>query len=272
MKNRIIYILGLAFLIGCKGDDTDVDGTEAVNLTSVAVEYVRVNEIFSNVSSTVEDSVVDSESNTSTSSQKPLVSILEYPIITVVPFDLITFPKQITVDFGTEGVLGPDLVIRKGIMNIVSDDWFYKNGSKHTTTFTDYYHNSNKVEGTHIAINKGQNTDGDYQVAIQIMDGKITFEDASNVTFNQNTTRTLIAGGDTPFNIWDNEYLVSGTQNGVSSKGVSYSASTEQDLHIKVSPRSILDGVLKLMIDDFEALTLDYENSTITYEGQIYSF
>lgn len=275
MKKGILYLSSIVLLFSCQSDDNDTtdNSLTAAEVTSVALEYVKVNEIFSNVSSTVEDSVVESESDSGSASQKSLVSILpEYPIITVSPLDLTTFPKQITVDFGSEGVLGPDLVTRKGIINIVSDNWYHEENSKHTTTFTNYYHNSNKVEGTHISTSKGQNTDGNYQVEVQVIDGKITFEDATSVSFDQETTRILIAGADTPFNIWDNEYLILGTQNGVNSEDIPYSVSTEEALHIKLNPRSVLDGILRLVIGDLEDITLDYENSTFTYKGVSYDF
>ncbi|HEX9600098.1 MAG TPA: hypothetical protein VF985_01280 [Mariniflexile sp.] len=92
------------------------------------------------------------------------------------------------------------------------------------------------------------------------------------INYTENSTRTWIAGSDTPFNIWDDEYMLDGTQSGVSSKGVEYSLTIEESLHFVLLPRSITSGILDIDVANIEDIKLNYTTSTITILGQTFPF
>ena len=161
-------------------------------------------------------------------------------------------------------MLGKDGITRKGTVTIVSTGWYRESGSEHTATFTDYYHNDYKVEGTHIVKNMGENEDGDLEYSVVIEDGKITTETDAVIEYEENSTRTWIAGDETPLNIWDDEYLLDGLQNGISSSGLDYTITIEESLHFVLYPRSIESGIVNVDIADIKDIKIDYTNSTIT--------
>jgi hypothetical protein len=267
MRKITVPILAL-FFVNCQVNEIK----EVVNTTStieVLTEFVAVNKVFQDVGNNSGDAVLTSEISASTS--KMTYAKTEGPIITVVPLDFTTFPKTITIDYQT-GILCKDGITRKGIVTIVSTDWYGKEGSEHTTTFNNYYHNDFKVEGTHFVKNLGKDQNNNLKYSVTIENGKITTNTGKSINYVENSTRTWVAGSNTPLNIWDDEYMLDGTQSGVSSKGVEYLLTIEESLHFVLLPRSITAGILDVSVGNINGIKLNYTNSTITLFGKTFPF
>ncbi|WP_194768377.1 hypothetical protein [Tamlana sp. I1] len=265
MKKLIIPVLAL-FFIGC--DDAKDAVTEAIEPTETIEaiqEYALVNQIFQDIGNNNGDAILQAEG----SSSAKIAATKNSPEISVTPMDLTTFPKTITVDF-KEGTVGKDGVTREGIVTIVSTDWYGVEGSTHTATFDGFYHNGYKVEGTQVVENLGENEDGFLEYSVDIENGKITAENDAAIEYTENSTRTWISGADTPLNIWDDEYLLDGTQSGVSSNDIEYELTVEESLHFVLLPRAVKSGVLKLDVGVFNNIKLDYSAKTITILGVTY--
>ncbi|MBU2951467.1 hypothetical protein KO493_12245 [Tamlana agarivorans] len=263
MRKLIVPILAL-FFIACDTEEVkDIskpdDSIEAVK------EYALVNQIFQDIGNNSGDAVITSE-NSQTSK---IDGAKNEPNITIVPFDLTTFPKTITVDFG-EGLLCKDGITRKGVITIVSTNWYGQKGSVHTTTFNNYYHESFQVEGTHVAKNLGKNTAGFSEYSVAISNGKITTATGDSIYYTEDSMRTWISGFNTPLNIWDDEYLLDGMQSGVSSKGVEYSLTIDEALHFVLLPRQVKSGILSIDVGLFKDIKLNYADKTITVLGVTY--
>ncbi|MDO6758936.1 hypothetical protein Q4566_01890 [Tamlana sp. 2_MG-2023] len=268
MKKLIVPILALLF-IACDQEDVD-DVKNAANpddSIEAVREYAFVNQIFQDIGNNTGDAVLTSE-NSQTSK---ISGAKNSPDITIEPFDLISFPKTITVDFG-EGLLCEDGITRKGIVTIVSTNWYRQEGSVHTSTFENYYHEDYKVEGTHVAENLGENADGFLEYGVTINDGKITTETGESIQYNEDSMRTWVSGFDTPLHIWDDEYLLDGKQSGESSKGVDYTLTVDESLHFVLLPRQVKSGILSLDVGLFKDIKLDYADKTITVLGTTYPF
>jgi hypothetical protein len=273
MKKLILPILVL-ILMGC--DEEDATPNNAPDTTSDAAinaltEYVLVNKIFQDVGNSNGDAILDAENNTAGSIGKTTLNMTSQVEITVSPADFVNFPKTITVDF-KDGTLGQDGVLRKGVVTIVSTNWYGQPESTHTATFQDYYHNDYKVEGTHIVENLGENEDGHLEYSVEINDGKITTKAGDVIQYQEDSKRTWISGSETPLNIWDDEYLLDGLQTGISSAGLDYSLSTIESLHFVLVPRGIKSGILSVDLGDIKDIELNYTNSTITILGSTYPF
>ena len=265
MRKIIIPIIAL-FFISCEDDLTKtVDSATAIEALT---EYATINKVFQDVGNNSGDGVLSAE-NTTTGKMSGAKN--NGPIITIAPFDLTTFPKEITIDYGT-GILCEDGITRKGIVTIVSTNWYGVEGSEHTTTFTNFYHNDYKVEGTHFTKNLGKNSEGFLEYSVIIENGKITTKEGKTITFKENTTRTWVAGFNTPLNIWDDEYKLDGTQSGISSKGVEYSLTIEESLHFVLLPRSIKSGILDIDVANLKDIKINYTTSTITILGVNFPF
>ncbi|MFD2098706.1 hypothetical protein [Flagellimonas iocasae] len=269
MKKLLIPTL-VVLCFGCDKEETKT-GTSSDEALNALSEYVIVNKVFQDIGNNNGDAVLSAESSASDSQAKSVEATALEADITITPFDLITFPKTIMLDFKT-GVLGPDGITRKGKISIVSTDWYREPGSIHTATFTDYYHNEYKVEGTHVVENLGPDSDGNLEYSVAITDGKITAQNGTVIEYKENSTRTWIAGSETPLYIWDDEYLWNGSQNGTSSTDLDYSLTTDEPLHFVLLPRSIQSGILDVDVADIKDIKINFSTSTITILGKVYPF
>ncbi|MBS2098073.1 hypothetical protein [Carboxylicivirga linearis] len=253
----IITVLSLWGLNSCELEEkieqfnSVDDGIEALQ------EYAIVSKQFQNASNSCDEAVLSAE----VQETAELKANLQGPVITVETDGVNEWPKYITVDFGG-GITGLDGVLRSGKLHIESTNWYRTEGSVHTTTFEDYYQNGYKVEGTHIATNNGNAEGEGLQFNVVISDGKVT-KDGAVIEYQQNSTRTWKEGADTPFNIWDDEYALDGTQKGVSSKGVEYALSITEPLYFKVLTREITEGKMAVVIEGLPGIELNYTTSTI---------
>lgn len=266
MKKMIAPIL-VILLMGCEENEIKqtVDSASAIEALT---EYAMVNKVFQDVGNNSGDAVLTYESSIP---GKSSINKAEGPIITVEPMDYETFPKTFTIDYQS-GVLCEDGITRKGKAIIVSTDWYIEKHSEHTTTFINYYHNDFKVEGTHHVKNLGKNQDGQLKYSVSIENGKITTKDGKTINYTEHSTRTWVAGSNTPSYIWDDEYLLDGTQSGISSKGVEYALTIEEPLHFVLLPRSIKSGILNIDVASINDIKMNYTNSTISILGSTYPF
>jgi len=268
MKKIIAPIL-ILFFLSCQEEDIVKPNVDTNAAVEALTEYTVANKVFQDVGNNSGDAILSSESSTTTSKLDNTKAA--EPIITVEPLDFTTFPKTITVDYQS-GLLCKDGITRKGKIIVVSTNWYRIEDSEHTTTFENYYHNDFKVEGTHYIKNLGTNQDDNLEFSVIVENGKITSETGAAINYTENSTRTWIAGSGTPLNIWDDEYLLDGTQSGVSSKNIEYALTVEDPLHFVLLPRSIESGILNVNVGNINDIELNYTNKTITILGKTYPF
>ena len=77
--------------------------------------------------------------------------------ISITPFDLITWPKTVVVDYGTTNCTGADGNNRRGIITAVFSGPFHDSLSTITIKLNNYYNNDYNIKGTQIVKNKGRN-------------------------------------------------------------------------------------------------------------------
>ena len=116
------------------------------------------------------------------------------------------------------------------------------------------------------------NENGNLKYSVAISDGKITTASGDAIKYVENSTRTWIAGSETPLFIWDDEYELEGSQNGTSSGNLDYTLTIEKPLHFVLLPRNIKSGILDVTLGDIEDIKIDYSNATITILDVIYPF
>ncbi len=267
MRKLIVPILAMLFM-ACEETEKAKESVDSASAIEALTEYATVNKVFQDVGNNSGDAVLSAESSTESKVGK---SETDGPTITVEPLDLTTFPKTTTIDYG-DGVLCKDGVTRKGIITVESTGWYRQEGSVHTSTFSNYYHEDFKVEGTHVVKNLGTDDDENQQYSVVIDNGKITTPAGASINYTENSTRTWVAGADTPFNIWDDEYTLDGSQSGVSSKGVEYTLTVEEELHFVLLPRGIESGILDVSVGNIDDIKINYTTSTITVLGIEFDF
>jgi hypothetical protein len=138
-------------------------------------------------------------------------------------------------------------------------------------TFNDFTVNGNLVEGVKVIEKIGE-----YQFTISLTDGKITFTDETTYTRNFERTRTWVAGFETPFYVWDDEFEIEGTASGINRNEKVYTHTITNPLRIKRSCRWIVQGTIEMMVDE-QLAVLDYGDgtcdrfATLTVDGETWT-
>lgn len=175
--------------------------------------------------------------------------------------------STITIDFGINGIIGKNGKIRKGKIIIKFNGGYRVVGSAISQTFDNYFVNGKKIEGTRSITYKGDSS-GMPKWTIQ-SDLTITKNDGKKVTWSSTRTRIMTAGYSTPLNWYDDEYTITGTANGTTSNGDTYTMSIGKPLFIKVSYtpptlcKYIIDGTITYTRGSRTA-TFDYGYGGIT--------
>ncbi|WP_430935103.1 hypothetical protein [Saccharicrinis sp. 156] len=243
-------------LCNCDQIETVNDSLSAVQAVDAMEDYAQAAWHFQGVNNASDNAVLNSE-NTENINLKSSVG----PNISITPSDLFTFPKSIVVDYGTNGTLGLDGRIRKGKLYIeLENGWYSQTGSRHITTFENYFQNDYQIEGTHLVENLGENNDGNLVFSIEVSNGKVTNAQGQVTTFSQETTRTWIKGDNTPLNIWDDSYWIEGLQSGKCSSGVNYELTIRENnpLEVELVCPYIKSGILDVVIDNAPEMSIDY--------------
>jgi len=122
-----------------------------------------------------------------------------------------TFPKTITIDFGS-GCTGKDGHTRRGKIITVYTGHMRDAGSSATTTFDGFYIDSIKVEGT-LSIQNNSTSSG-LVFTVTITNGKLSDPSGDYAEINRTRTWTQTAGSSTPHDPIDDIYSITGSSSG----------------------------------------------------------
>lgn len=183
--------------------------------------------------------------------------------------DTVSVPHTITIDFGSTNCLCYDNRYRRGIIYVSYTGTYFGVGSSRTVTFTDFFVNDKKVEGTHTVSNNGLNAAGNYTWTIVASNMKVTLPNGLFHTWNSNRVREMIAGASTPIIRSDDIYSVTGTADGVNKNGISYTANIIHPIVRALSCNWIQEGKIKVVPVGFEDRLLDFGNGTCDNQATV---
>jgi hypothetical protein len=186
---------------------------------------------------------------------EPVANVIPCATVTITP--LVGFPKTIVIDFGTSCTHNG--ITRSGKINIVLTDSVRKSGSQATMTFTNYFVNLYKVEGTYTWTNTSTaNTRSWTRVTTG---GKITAPDARYWLHEGSRTVTQTAGVGTPTPLDDVFSIYPGTHTVTNSSNISRTCNILEALQRKVACSNIDKGKIKVQGPNHYA-TIDFGDGT----------
>ncbi len=236
-------LLGV-FFTACKKDETSTVTTEQI---TAAEDQTAANDLYEDIDEQV-DIAVETRGGGGTC-----------PTVIIDPADG-SYPRTMTIDFGTDGCTGPDGRVRKGQIVVEITDTLTIVGAVRTATFVNFFVDGAQLEGTRTLTNQGPNADGNSTFSRTVAGGKITFPDGESVTWEANHVITLIAGGNTNI-IIDNVWEVTGGSSGVNRNGNSFSTEIVTPLLRKRVCPWIVSGTKALTVNG-KTLTIDYGDGT----------
>lgn len=178
------------------------------------------------------------------------------------PFPDTTFPKTVTIDFGSANCTDNYGVMRRGMITAVVTGKYRTVGAKITITTQNYYVNDVKVDGSIEVTNLGPNAAGNTEFSVQITNAKLTYTDGDEVTYQSSRIREWVLGESTDglFGVLDDEYDITGTASGVDRNGLSYTMTITSPLRVAVICRWVKQGVVEIQPDGLYLRTVDFGN------------
>jgi len=247
MKNMkwlfALVLAGGVFFTACQKDN---DKTLPTDQITAAEDQTAANDLYEDVDEQVDEAIEtrgdDPDGNTC-------------PTVTIDPADG-SYPRTMTIDFGTDGCTGVDGRVRKGKIVVNLTDTLTNIGAVRTATFVDFYVDNAHLEGTRTITNDGLNGDGNLTFSRSVTGGKITYPDGEFTTWEASHTMELTEGAATP--TWlDNVWEISGGAAGVTRNGKAFTSEITTPLVRKRVCRWVVSGVKNITIDS-KTLTVDY--------------
>jgi hypothetical protein len=257
MKTKaILMITALAVftLFSCVKLKNQIESTSADLADDDAVTNVAFDDVFNTVdyATTTMENLLGLKG----AFESEVVLADSCPTITITNPVTGIWPKTITVNYGT-GCTGFYGSTRSGKIIIVVTDKRSVVGATRTVTFDNYFFNGNKVEGTKVLTTMplhGQNP----VFSIKLTGGKLTLPNGKTIERTIDHQREWIAGWNTPKNVWDDEYLITGIASGKGINGNAYTNTILTALHWTRVCEFIVSGSVKFERAGVEPVVLDY--------------
>lgn len=184
----------------------------------------------------------------------PVENIIPCATVTITPTT--GFPKTVVIDFGVSCTHNG--ITRSGKINVVLTDSVRRPGSTATMTFTNYYVNGYKVEGTYTWTNTS--TPGTRSWTRVTQNGKITAPNA-RYWLHSGTRYVTQTAGVATHTIIDDVFSITGTHTITNSSGATRDCNVLEALQKKTACSNIDKGKLKVQGPNHYA-TIDFGDGT----------
>jgi len=191
-----------------------------------------------------------------------------------------TFPKTLTIDFGSVNCEDAYGIERRGKVIATTTGYYRDAGTVITITTENYYVNDYKVEGTKTVTNNGLNSDNQTYFTIVISGAVITYPNGDVASYESNRIRTWVIGEATQglLGILDDEYDITGTASGINREGRSYTMTVTSALRVAILCRWVKQGTIEIQPEDLYLRTVDFGDGTcdndasVTINSKVYNF
>ena len=254
----VVFLSAVLIMISCSKDDPG--SIPATDLT-LAEDDAYADALFEEVDNMVSEELVTLDANGYTTGSRKSVSTDACLSVTVDHPDSTSFPKVVTMDYG-DGclvVFNGDSIIRKGqIIATVTGRWFIE-GTQHIIALNDFYINDVKVEGTKTRTNLGLNEKNHLELGIELVGGKIIFNDTTMMTREASHVREIIRR----LNPQNDTIMVTGNASGTNVLGQDYNRLITKALVMVHCTEYkwrwvIADGTVELTNSEKGVTTIDY--------------
>ncbi|MEO6722090.1 MAG: hypothetical protein ABIN67_17120 [Ferruginibacter sp.] len=245
-KHLAIAIVFTSCAIGftsCKKTDNAGNSKDEIEAT---LELGTDLAIADNLTEDANDIFMEAATDNNLAGKKPVgvsetMGILGCATVTITP--LISFPKNIAIDFGS-GCTAPNGITRKGKIKIILSDSVRKAGSTAVLTFDGYFVNGFKKEGVITWTNTSTGQVKGWQRKVE--NGKIT-NPAGKYWLHSGVKEVVqVEGWATPRNLLDDVFSITGNHTVTNSNGVSRTSEIMEALQKKTICENISKGKIKL--------------------------
>jgi hypothetical protein len=277
MKNITLITLSLFLIINsCKKDEEIIID----NQTTSSKDNGAAENLFADIKRVVEEAANDEGQ----SGKKAGYSFGPCATVSTTPaWTNPTFPKVMTIDFGSTNCMGNYGINRRGIIQVTITGSYMDSGSVLTVQPQNYFVNDIKIEGTKTLTNNGYNVNNNLNFTVNVVNGTITYTDGTQATWASTRNNEWIEGDSTNLfthgfpGLCDDVYLITGSANGVNRNGLAYTVSITSPLRKEICCRWVVSGSLDIVPNGLATRTVDFGTgacdalATITINGNTYN-
>lgn len=253
MKTGKILALLLVSALSFTACTKDEDPPKKIDAT-----FAEDNQMAEGEASNIQ-SFVDAEYRDQTSQPKTTTDIIwQLPNGVSGTLDLQSSPRVLVINFGTTGILCNDGRTRKGTVRVTWTGDYASSGTIITTTTENYYVNDHKHRFRRVVTNQGNNQAGNPTFNVAEYDTVEIKNNGGTIYWQSNRTREWTGGDDTPFNVYDDTYSITGSASGVGHNGNPYTITIVSPVLIHLNCPFVYGGIIKASPQDAEEITIDY--------------
>lgn len=258
MKARLLVmatILSASMFYSCSKDDSPDNTTPPDDLTAQELTAARIQSdlVFDDVSSEVLQVTLNGTTGAASTTSAACATV------TISPQDLTTWPKTITIDYGSTGCVGINGWVRKGKISYTLTKLPRETGAVVNVSFDNYFVNGYKLEGSYSITNNGS-TDANLNITTRLVNGKITYPDGKWYTRTSTINWQQVAGSATA-SVLDDEFNVTGEAVIKSSANNELITSSKTPLLRKVTCGNFVSGQLNVAYNGIAGV-LDFGGGT----------
>jgi hypothetical protein len=258
MKARLLVmatILSASMFYSCSKDDSPDNTTPPDDLTAQELTAARIQSdlVFDDVSSEVLQVTLNGTTGAASTTSAACATV------TISPQDLTTWPKTITIDYGSTGCTGINGWVRKGKISYTLTKLPRETGAVVNVSFDNYFVNGYKLEGSYSITNNGS-TDANLNITTRLVNGKITYPDGKWYTRTSTINWQQVAGSATA-SVLDDEFNVTGEAVIKSSANNELITSSKTPLLRKVTCGNFVSGQLNVAYNGIAGV-LDFGGGT----------
>jgi hypothetical protein len=258
MKARLLVmatILSASMFYSCSKDDSPDNATPPDDLTAQELTAARIQSdlVFDDVSSEVLQVTLNGTTGAASTTSAACATV------TISPQDLTTWPKTITIDYGSTGCVGINGWVRKGKISYTLTKLPRETGAVVNVSFDNYFVNGYKLEGSYSITNNGS-ADANLNITTRLVNGKITYPDGKWYTRTSTINWQQVAGSATA-SVLDDEFNVTGEAVIKSSANNELITSSKTPLLRKVTCGNFVSGQLNVAYNGIAGV-LDFGGGT----------
>jgi hypothetical protein len=258
MKARLLVmatILSASMFYSCSKDDSPDNATPPDDLTAQELTAARIQSdlVFDDVSSEVLQVTLNGTTGAASTTSAACATV------TISPQDLTTWPKTITIDYGSTGCTGINGWVRKGKISYTLTKLPRETGAVVNVSFDNYFVNGYKLEGSYSITNNGS-ADANLNITTRLVNGKITYPDGKWYTRTSTINWQQVAGSATA-SVLDDEFNVTGEAVIKSSANNELITSSKTPLLRKVTCGNFVSGQLNVAYNGIAGV-LDFGGGT----------
>lgn len=272
MKKIVIALMASALMFSCETPDPEDEIEESVD-TTTEQDNARLEKEWNSLDNTV-NTIINDEFGTESS--KRMTKTTKTTDCYDATLDLTSTPYELTIKFKGASCFF-DGRTRTGTLNITFNGAYKDEGTKITTTTTDYVVDGYEVSGTKVVLNEGQLSNGSIKYKVTVSNGSVTDSEGDNVASWITSTRYRIwtEGYDTPNLFSDDEYEIYGEADGVDRNGDTFTFEVPSfdplafEYQCWRKTRLPLSGTLTIRPEGKKDRIVNYGNGTCDTEVQI---